>query len=65
MKKVNELIGEPLNGAERVASEQTALVVGIKESDTGLAAPSLWDIVSDKQMMGVRLDESTRSLRAS
>ncbi|PNX54548.1 hypothetical protein L195_g048168 [Trifolium pratense] len=24
---------------------------GIKESDTGLTAPSQWDIVSDKQMM--------------
>lgn len=24
---------------------------GIKESDTGLAAPSQWDLVSDKQMM--------------
>ncbi len=26
-------------------------VVGIKESDTGLAAPSLWDLVEDKQML--------------
>lgn len=26
-------------------------VIGIKESDTGLAAPSQWDLVSDKQMM--------------
>lgn len=25
--------------------------IGIKESDTGLAAPSQWDLVSDKQMM--------------
>ena len=24
---------------------------GVKESDTGLCAPSLWDLVSDKQMM--------------
>lgn len=24
---------------------------GIKESDTGLGAPSQWDLVSDKQMM--------------
>ena len=24
---------------------------GIKESDTGLANPSQWDLVSDKQMM--------------
>jgi len=24
---------------------------GIKESDTGLAVPSQWDLVSDKQMM--------------
>ena len=26
-------------------------LVGIKESDTGLAPPSQWDLVSDKQMM--------------
>ena len=26
-------------------------VSGIKESDTGLAAPSRWDLVSDKQAM--------------
>lgn len=26
-------------------------VCGIKESDTGLAPPSRWDLVSDKQMM--------------
>ena len=25
--------------------------MGIKESDTGLVAPSQWDLVSDKQMM--------------
>jgi len=25
--------------------------IGIKESDTGLATPSQWDLVSDKQMM--------------
>lgn len=26
-------------------------ICGIKESDTGLAAPSRWDLVSDKQIM--------------
>jgi 26S proteasome regulatory subunit T1 len=26
-------------------------IAGIKESDTGLAHPSRWDLVSDKQMM--------------
>merc|ERR1719160_1008162 len=26
-------------------------VVGIKESDTGLAPPAQWDLISDKQMM--------------
>ncbi|GBG28903.1 26S proteasome regulatory subunit 7 [Hondaea fermentalgiana] len=26
-------------------------LAGVKESDTGLAPPSLWDLVSDKQMM--------------
>jgi len=25
---------------------------GIKESDTGLAPPSMWDLVADKQLMG-------------
>jgi 26S proteasome regulatory subunit T1 len=25
--------------------------IGIKESDTGLAPPSRWDLVSDKQML--------------
>jgi hypothetical protein len=26
--------------------------IGVKESDTGLAPPSLWDIPADKQRMG-------------
>ena len=26
-------------------------ICGIKESDTGLAPPALWDLVHDKQMM--------------
>jgi hypothetical protein len=26
-------------------------LIGVKESDTGLAPPSQWDLVSDKQMM--------------
>jgi len=26
-------------------------LLGIKESDTGLAPPSLWDLPADKQMM--------------
>ena len=28
-----------------------SFIAGIKESDTGLAPPSQWDLVSDKQMM--------------
>jgi 26S proteasome regulatory subunit T1 len=28
------------------------LFTGIKESDTGLAQPSLWDLVADKQKLG-------------
>jgi len=28
------------------------LLKGIKESDTGLAPPSMWDLVADKQLMG-------------
>lgn len=31
-------------------------LIGIKESDTGLSLPSQWDLVSDKQMMQVRMD---------
>ena len=27
-------------------------LIGIKESDTGLAQPSQWDLPGDKQMMG-------------
>ena len=27
------------------------MVIGVKESDTGLAAPNLWDIPADKQRM--------------
>jgi 26S proteasome regulatory subunit T1 len=31
--------------------EKVKKLVGIKESDTGLALPSLWDLAGDKQMM--------------
>ena len=27
-------------------------LIGVKESETGLAPPSQWDLISDKQMMG-------------
>ncbi|KAF3659279.1 26S protease regulatory subunit 7, partial [Capsicum annuum] len=40
--------------AEKEIKEMTKKIndlCGIKESDTGLAAPSQWDLVSDKQMM--------------
>ena len=33
-------------------SKKVNEIAGIKESDTGLAHPSRWDIPSDKQMMG-------------
>ncbi|VDN44913.1 unnamed protein product [Dibothriocephalus latus] len=39
MKRVNELTGN-LN--------LTSYLSGIKESDTGLAPPALWDLVADK-----------------
>lgn len=32
-------------------SKKVNEITGIKESDTGLAHPSRWDLVSDKQMM--------------
>jgi 26S proteasome regulatory subunit T1 len=31
--------------------KRVAETIGIKESDTGLAAPSRWDLVSDKQTL--------------
>ncbi len=31
--------------------EKVKELIGIKESDTGLSLPSLWDLVSDRQMM--------------
>ncbi|GFP93449.1 26s protease regulatory subunit 7 [Phtheirospermum japonicum] len=44
-----------LEGLQIVASDEYREMLnvgfGIKESDTGLAAPSQWDLVSDKQMM--------------
>jgi 26S proteasome regulatory subunit T1 len=38
------------NGVKEVA-KRVDEIAGIKESDTGLAPPSRWDIVSDKQAM--------------
>jgi len=35
----------------RLAQKRVSTLIGIKESDTGLSAPSQWDLVSDKQMM--------------
>lgn len=35
--------------------EKVKELIGIKESDTGLSLPSQWDLVSDKQMMQVRV----------
>lgn len=43
-----------ISGAEKDVKEVVKRVhdvCGIKESDTGLAAPSRWDLVSDKQAM--------------
>jgi len=38
---------------EEIKKHQTEVknLIGIKESDTGLSPPSMWDLVSDKQMM--------------
>lgn len=35
----------------QAAQKRVSVLIGIKESDTGLAPPSQWDLVSDKQMM--------------
>jgi 26S proteasome regulatory subunit T1 len=32
-------------------SKEVNLLKGIKESDTGLSQPSLWDLVADQQLM--------------
>jgi 26S proteasome regulatory subunit T1 len=45
-KKIKKLETDVKEIAKRVNE-----VSGIKESDTGLAHPSRWDLVSDKQMM--------------
>jgi 26S proteasome regulatory subunit T1 len=38
---------------EEIKQHQTTVkeLIGIKESDTGLSPPSMWDLVGDKQMM--------------
>lgn len=33
-------------------TKEVNLLKGIKESDTGLSQPSMWDLVADKQLMG-------------
>ena len=35
----------------QVISGRVAELAGIKESDTGLAAPACWDLAADKQSM--------------
>eukprot|EP00730_Choanoeca_flexa_P016514 TRINITY_DN7822_c0_g1_i2.p1 TRINITY_DN7822_c0_g1~~TRINITY_DN7822_c0_g1_i2.p1 ORF type:complete len:438 (+),score=115.58 TRINITY_DN7822_c0_g1_i2:79-1392(+) len=45
----------PIKAAEKDIEERLKRVnelTGIKESDTGLAHPGLWDLAADKQMMG-------------
>jgi 26S proteasome regulatory subunit T1 len=44
--KIKKLEAEVKDLAKKVNE-----IAGIKESDTGLAHPSRWDLVSDKQMM--------------
>ncbi|KAJ1458255.1 26S proteasome ATPase subunit [Pelagophyceae sp. CCMP2097] len=43
LKKVDEDI--------KKAVQKVKDLIGIKDSDTGLCAPSMWDLVSDKQML--------------
>lgn len=45
---------EPIRVAEKEAKEYISKInklIGVKESDTGLAPPSQWDLEGDKQMM--------------
>ena len=45
-KRIKELEGE----TQTLANSLDALI-GIKESDTGLAHPAMWDMAADKQML--------------
>jgi 26S proteasome regulatory subunit T1 len=38
-------------------------LAGIKESDTGLAPPALWDLAADKQILSGILFDHVKSLR--
>ncbi|KAK4410457.1 26S proteasome regulatory subunitA [Sesamum angolense] len=52
IKKVEKEIKEMAKKINDLCDDVEFLfMLGIKESDTGLAAPSQWDLVSDKQMM--------------
>lgn len=48
-KRINEKLGTCL--AYQITHDLN-ITTGVKESDTGLASPNLWDLAADKQRMG-------------
>jgi 26S proteasome regulatory subunit T1 len=53
IKEIQTRINEKL-GLQTVVSPTLTLTLlsGVKESDTGLASPNLWDLAADRQRMG-------------
>ena len=62
MGPYNKAIDEAANDIKKLNTRINE-VVGIKESDTGLAPPSQWDLVSDKQMMQEEQPLQVRALK--
>jgi 26S proteasome regulatory subunit T1 len=53
IKEVQKRINDKLGKFVKYISKHTAdMSPGVKESDTGLASPNLWDLPADRQRMG-------------
>ena len=48
-KRINEKLGESFSHRIQTVAK---ISTGVKESDTGLASPNLWDLAADRQRMG-------------
>jgi 26S proteasome regulatory subunit T1 len=48
-KRINEKLGTRWSGITLYVGSD--LFLGVKESDTGLASPNLWDLAADRQRM--------------
>jgi 26S proteasome regulatory subunit T1 len=54
IKEVQKRINEKLGASSRRLCARVSLIysiAGVKESDTGLASPNLWDLPADRQRM--------------